>query len=505
MVRDDLEHESMTQALWRYGIIAPLLHRQPGEETQEALLSLLAARTWFRTDGLETSVSGETLPRPKPAPSSGPPQRTVARPAPPPPQPTSSDLSRGQRAGVPSREGLIRIDIEWEGEQDLEGRFDVRTAAFLLHADNLVADADGFISDQNRSGGQDCISMRRLKSDPRLGCARFDLRLQAVPAPVVRLVFAITLHDGFKRGQRFSQIPGLSIRFHHDGKDLFRYRLKEDVHDATTIRIGELYRHQDEWKFMASGLGLTGGMDALCREFGLKMVRVETGNKGFRRLDRDEGDVRFVARRDLERSTELIRNHLQLHIAMTGWGVFDFKKETVPLDIYINEPTTHLNRHTLVTLGMSHLTSTGQATELLLCLPRSWQFTPQAMKEARYHWPLTLLRNITAMPAFREHTLLPGTLIKGADLGMNPMGTGHFTGVLIHFPTLYPDLEELAINDRKIVHFLSVIPIYEEEMEYGSEQGSEALFRRLIDAGINEEIHLERTNTCKKKTSWFRF
>lgn len=47
--------------LWRYGIIAPLLHRRPGEITQDTMLARLAIQEWLRPDGTRVILSPETL------------------------------------------------------------------------------------------------------------------------------------------------------------------------------------------------------------------------------------------------------------------------------------------------------------------------------------------------------------------------------------------------------------------------------------------------------------
>lgn len=43
----------------------------------------------------------------------------------------------------------------------------------------------------------------------------------------------------------------------------------EKVAFAVTIYIGELYRHNGEWKFNAIGQGYSGGLQALCNSFGV--------------------------------------------------------------------------------------------------------------------------------------------------------------------------------------------------------------------------------------------
>jgi len=61
MDQDGLKYGKEMEGLWRYGFIAPLLHRQPGEITQDALLKKLASQTWLRPDGIVTTLSPETL------------------------------------------------------------------------------------------------------------------------------------------------------------------------------------------------------------------------------------------------------------------------------------------------------------------------------------------------------------------------------------------------------------------------------------------------------------
>jgi tellurium resistance protein TerD len=56
-----------------------------------------------------------------------------------------------------------------------------------------------------------------------------------------------------------------------DGKELIRYDLSEDYSVETAVVVAELYRHGSEWKFSALGHGLAGGMEGLCRNFGLQV------------------------------------------------------------------------------------------------------------------------------------------------------------------------------------------------------------------------------------------
>ena len=53
------------------------------------------------------------------------------------------------------------------------------------------------------------------------------------------------------------------------GTELIRYDLGEDFSIETALVVGELYRHNGEWKFNAIGSGFQGGLAALCGHYGI--------------------------------------------------------------------------------------------------------------------------------------------------------------------------------------------------------------------------------------------
>lgn len=55
------------------------------------------------------------------------------------------------------------------------------------------------------------------------------------------------------------------------GAELIRYDLEEDFSIETAIVVGEIYRHNGEWKFNAIGSGFQGGLEALCVNYGVNV------------------------------------------------------------------------------------------------------------------------------------------------------------------------------------------------------------------------------------------
>jgi tellurium resistance protein TerD len=56
-----------------------------------------------------------------------------------------------------------------------------------------------------------------------------------------------------------------------DGREITRFDLSEDASSETAMIFGELYRHQNEWKFRAVGQGYASGLAGIARDFGVRI------------------------------------------------------------------------------------------------------------------------------------------------------------------------------------------------------------------------------------------
>ena len=54
-------------------------------------------------------------------------------------------------------------------------------------------------------------------------------------------------------------------------EELLNYELGEDFSIETAVVVCEIYRHNGEWKFNALGSGFEGGLEALCKNFGINV------------------------------------------------------------------------------------------------------------------------------------------------------------------------------------------------------------------------------------------
>jgi stress response protein SCP2 len=84
-----------------------------------------------------------------------------------------------------------------------------------------------------------------------------SIELNKVPSHVEKLVFVVNIYDAVKRKQHFGMIQNAFIRVVNpaNNQELIKYNLTDDYSGKTSLIVGEIYRHGNEWKFAAVGTG----------------------------------------------------------------------------------------------------------------------------------------------------------------------------------------------------------------------------------------------------------
>ncbi|XJZ25889.1 TerD family protein [Bacillota bacterium Lsc_1132] len=188
-------------------------------------------------------------------------------------------LSKGQKVDLTkTNPGLTKVvvGLGWDTNKYDGGHdFDLDSSVFLLGENGKVTTESDFVFYNNPSGGNGAVVHT---GDNRTGAGDGDdeqvkINLSAVPANIQRIAFTITIHEAEKRSQNFGQVSNAYARIFNEetGQELIRYDLGEDFSIETALVVGELYRHNGEWKFSAIGSGYQGGLAALATDFGLQV------------------------------------------------------------------------------------------------------------------------------------------------------------------------------------------------------------------------------------------
>ena len=175
-------------------------------------------------------------------------------------------------AGISGGLTKIMVGLGWDvNRYDGGTDFDLDAAAFMLAGTGKVRSSDDFIF-YNQKVGPGVEHM----GDNRTGEGEGDdevinVDLNAIPADIERVSFTVTIDQAEQRNQNFGMVENSYIRVVDaaSGTELIRYDLGEDFSVETAVVVADLYRHNGEWKFNAIGSGFSGGLAALCANFGV--------------------------------------------------------------------------------------------------------------------------------------------------------------------------------------------------------------------------------------------
>lgn len=169
----------------------------------------------------------------------------------------------------------VLVGLGWDARATDGADFDLDASAFLLAANDKVRGETDFIFYNQTRSPEGSVEHT---GDNRTGAGDGDdeavkINLAKVPAEVQKIAITVTIHDAESRGQNFGQVQNAFIRVVNDqtNVEIVRFDLNEDYSTETAMIFGELYRHNNEWKFRAVGQGYNGGLSAMCRQYGISI------------------------------------------------------------------------------------------------------------------------------------------------------------------------------------------------------------------------------------------
>jgi len=170
----------------------------------------------------------------------------------------------------------ILVGLGWEARPTDGADFDLDASAFLVGENGKVRGDDDFIFYNHLKSP--CGSVEHT-GDNRTGAGDGDdealkIELSKVPDRVKRIVVCVTIHDADVRKQNFGQVSDAFMRIVNLDNDveIARFDLTEDYSTETAMIFGEVYSHSGEWKFKAVGQGFSGGLETMCRQFGVAVA-----------------------------------------------------------------------------------------------------------------------------------------------------------------------------------------------------------------------------------------
>ena len=164
-------------------------------------------------------------------------------------------LSKGQK--IPLNENFLTIKFERP-----TSALEIDTAAFLTQSNGKVAGDEDFVF----YGNKNHVSGGVIHNDDD----SIDINLDKIPRHVEKISLTATIYDADNRKQNFSMIRGATLKISGTGGEIATFPL-ENFTVETAIVLGEVYRYKGNWKFNATGAGFSGGLAALCNNFGIEV------------------------------------------------------------------------------------------------------------------------------------------------------------------------------------------------------------------------------------------
>lgn len=185
------------------------------------------------------------------------------------------NLSKGQKVNL-SKEApnlkIAMVGLGWDIKQyDSGADYDLDASIFLLDASGKCSKDSDFIFYNNLSSGGVTHSGDNRTGEGEGDDESITVEFDKIPEYVQKIAITVTIYDAVARGQNFGQVQNAFVRLvdKQSGAELLRFDLGEDYSTETAIVFAEIYRYNGEWKFSAVGQGFNGGLEALCKQYGL--------------------------------------------------------------------------------------------------------------------------------------------------------------------------------------------------------------------------------------------
>ncbi|MCT8823912.1 TerD family protein [Glaesserella parasuis] len=187
-------------------------------------------------------------------------------------------LTKGQNISLsktdPSLKNVL-VGLGWDARSTDGQDFDLDSSIFMATENGKVPSDSHFIFyNQLRSpcGGVEHTG-DNLTGDGDGDDESVIVKLDQVQSDIKSLFITVTIHEAEARRQNFGQVSNAFVRLVNNdtNEEVVRFDLSEDYSTETAMVFGEIYRHNGEWKFRPIGQGYSGGLFALCKQYGVNV------------------------------------------------------------------------------------------------------------------------------------------------------------------------------------------------------------------------------------------
>lgn len=172
---------------------------------------------------------------------------------------------------IPGLSGVV-LGVSWNAGAETALTDNLTFGAILTDRNNRALSDQHFVF-FNQLTSPD-LSVKQLEEALGGDQEQVEIDLDKVPADVDRIVVVLYINDGPAQRRTLGQLRGCAVRVLNlaDNKELVRSEdLAPALESETALALGEMYRHDGEWKFKVLGQGYSKGIAGIATDYGLTL------------------------------------------------------------------------------------------------------------------------------------------------------------------------------------------------------------------------------------------
>lgn len=201
---------------------------------------------------------------------------------------------------------------------------------------------------------------------------------------------------------------------------------------------------------------------------------------------------------------EIIDGHISKFFDDSEITVFhELVSDLIHVDIYLIKANDKRDYHILLTCGMSSLPMNVPEGfeelafgEIMILLPDTWPLEHKDFEDENVYWPIRQLKELARFPHNYNTWLGFGHTVSNGNPAENMSDNCNFRGSILLQSINLPENFSTIKSDDKDIHIYSMIPLYEEEMNFKLRKGTGKLLNKFIKNGVTEVVDINRVNTC---------
>lgn len=178
-------------------------------------------------------------------------------------------IQKGQkvRIGTVGQFPKVRVALGWNVSNP---QCDIDLSAYLLDASGKVPGDDWFVfyGQTLSPDGSVALHVNGSRADREYA----DIDFFKLNTSIRKIVFVLTINEALERHLNFSMVKDAYIRLldPDSGQEIYSFMLTDYYDNVTSMMLGEIYLHNTEWKFNASGNGVARDLAGLCQLYGVE-------------------------------------------------------------------------------------------------------------------------------------------------------------------------------------------------------------------------------------------